>query len=96
MNYSPCKNTVLQIIQNDLITNGFFINDGLKYGLDLLVYTEHPQKVHSKYGLLLYNEKITYREILAYQRVCTNSNKTLLIAFYDGREIKYKSVERFI
>lgn len=90
----------LKIIREHLIKQGFYINDGIKFGTDLLVYTDKPEKVHSKYALLFYDENMTYQHLLAVQRVCLSTNKTLIVTRViqnnSNVEIEYIQVERFI
>ncbi|OQS54074.1 hypothetical protein EHP00_1794 [Ecytonucleospora hepatopenaei] len=76
--------------------NDFYYTDGIKFGVDLLVYTDVPEKVHSKYGILLYNKNLTYQNILAVQRVCTNTNKELVIADIKNNRVKLIKIERFV
>lgn len=66
---------------------GFFVSDGFKYGVDLLLYTDHPSKVHSKYALLL-DRNQSFFEIVAIQRVCCSVNKRLI--FVKENEGKYE------
>ena len=74
---------------------GFHIRDGIKYGLDYLVYTDDPSKVHSKYGLII-NDKISYQELIAYQRICNSNNKELLVAFMRDENVVIMKYKRFI
>lgn len=89
-----------QLLIDYLLKMGFYINDGIKYGLDLLVYTDHPDKVHSKYGLVI-ERSFTYQELILLQRVCNSNNKILVIAFFEDKNlissaIKFIQCERFI
>lgn len=81
-------------VKNDLERMGFFVNDGIKYGLDLLAYTADPDTVHSKYGILIFRE-MTFQQLVTYQRICNSNNKILMIAYVD-EDIKYVECERFI
>ncbi|ORD94952.1 tRNA intron endonuclease [Enterospora canceri] len=90
------REVVLDLVKKDLDKNSLLYNDALKYGLDLLVYTASCDAVHSKYGLVLFEEGMTYREIVAYQRVCTGSNKMLILAVYQNNRIHYVQVERLV
>jgi len=84
-----------RIVLKRLAEAGFHINDGIKYGLDFLVYTDTPNKVHSRYGLLI-ERPMTFRELVACQRICASNNKELLIARVnsDG-SVKYYRWTRF-
>lgn len=74
---------------------GFYVSDGLKYGVDMLLYVDVPSKVHSKYAVLV-DRRHTFLQIMAVQRVCTAARKTLVIAYKDsGGTMKLASVERF-
>ncbi|ELA42101.1 uncharacterized protein VICG_00742 [Vittaforma corneae ATCC 50505] len=73
---------------------GFSVNDGIKYGLDLLAYTDDPSRVHSKYGVIISNG-MTFQQLVAYQRICTSNNKTLLIALVNQFDIEYFECRRF-
>lgn len=88
-----------EIVRKYLLEQGFYLNDGVKYGMDFLVYTDLPNKVHSKYGLIIHR-KIKYQDLVSYQRVCSSNNKTLLIAFVSGAintfKIRFATCERFV
>ena len=86
----------LNILYKYLKENNFYYTDGIKFGLDLLVYTDVPEKVHSKYGIILYNKNLTYQNILAVQRVCTNTNKELVVANIKGNRVELIKIERFM
>ncbi|KAM0681827.1 hypothetical protein GINT2_000344 [Glugoides intestinalis] len=74
---------------------GFFVKDGIKYGIDLLVYTDHPSKVHSKYGVIIY-ETMSFKKLILYQRICNSNNKKLLVVVVKDDKIKYFECKRFI
>lgn len=74
---------------------GFFVSDGIKYGLDLLAYTDDPDRVHSKYGVVISNN-ITFQQLVAYQRICTSNNKVLLAALVSESGIQYFECRRFL
>lgn len=83
----------IEKVKSHLIGLGFFVNDGVKYGLDILAYTAHPTKVHSLYGVVVSNGT-SLRELIAYQRVCTSNNKILLVATVDAGGIQYHECRR--
>ncbi len=75
---------------------GFHVRDGLKYGVDLLLYTDAPEKVHSKYAVLV-DRHHTFLQIMAIQRVCSSSRKVLVMARYDeSGGVVLVSIERFV
>lgn len=75
---------------------GFYVGDGLKYGADLLLYTDSPEKVHSKYAVLICKNH-TFLQIMAVQRVCSSARKELVVAYYDTeRNVKLVSVKRLL
>ena len=77
-------------------SKGFYCGDGLKYGADILLYADHPNKIHSKYALLIENNQ-TYLQIMAVQRVCNSSKKVLLLVkFFEESQFKIVQIERFI
>lgn len=86
-------------VRDYLLDRGFYLNDGIKYGLDFLVYTDHPDRVHSKYGLVVYST-MTFQQLVSYQRVCNSNNKVLVVAFANIRDgtanIKLVQCERFV
>ncbi|KAI5169229.1 hypothetical protein PAEPH01_0548 [Pancytospora epiphaga] len=85
-----------EIVEKSLKESGFIVKDGLKYGLDFLVYTDLPEKVHSKYGVAVDNG-MTYQDMVTRQRVCCASKKELVVAFIDeDRGIKYLLCDRFV
>ena len=74
---------------------GFHVGDGLKYGADLLLYTDSPNRVHSKYAVLI-DRNHTFLQIIAAQRVCNSSKKILILASADSDgKIVLTSIERF-
>lgn len=84
------------IVKDYLLKQGFRINDGLKYGLDFLVYTDDPSAVHSKYGLIVFNSKCTYQQLVVYQRICNSNKKTFILAFVEyNNNVKLLQCERF-
>lgn len=73
---------------------GFFVSDGLKYGVDLLLYTDLPSKVHSKYAVLLErNHKIF--DIVGIQRVCGSVNKELIFVKIEDGKYNFYKIQRF-
>jgi tRNA splicing endonuclease len=75
---------------------GFHIGDGLKYGVDLLLYTNIPAKIHSKYAILIDNS-YTFLHIMAVQRVCNSAKKILILVYFDENdEFKMVKAERFL
>lgn len=80
-------------LKNYFEKQGYIIRDGLKYGTDILLYTENPNNVHSRYAVLLYRKQ-TFQQIIAVQRVCNSCKKELIIALVEN-DIKLYKVERF-
>lgn len=73
---------------------GFFVSDGLKYGVDLLLYTDHPSKVHSKYAVLLERNHKMF-DIVGIQRVCGSVNKELIFVKNENGRPKFYKIQRF-
>lgn len=75
---------------------GFFLTDGVRYGLDFLVYTDSPARVHSKYGVLI-DTGISHQQLVAYQRICATNNKTFVLARVDEQtgEVAMTEYRRF-
>lgn len=91
--------TKREIIKQHLIKKGFYLNDGIKYGLDYLVYTDLPDNVHSKYGLIVKSD-MTFQTLIMHQRICNSNNKILIIADVEKEsdneyEIKFIKCIRF-
>lgn len=84
----------LEKVKYHLESLGFFVNDGIKYGLNFLAYTDSPDRVHSKYGVIVTDQLLLY-QVVAYQRICTSNNKILLVAIVSGDDIKYYECRRF-
>lgn len=89
-----------EFLKEFLLKQGFYLNDGIKYGLDLLVYTDLPSIVHSKYGLII-DRDFTYQELVLLQRVCNSNNKILIVVVFIGENIdqssmKFVQCERFL
>lgn len=72
---------------------GFVVGDGLKYGVDLLLYTDKPSRVHSRYGVLI-DRRHSLLDVVGAQRTCTSVNKTLVVVFFEGCNVRMVSVER--
>ncbi|EPR77975.1 tRNA-splicing endonuclease [Spraguea lophii 42_110] len=81
------------LIFNKFVDEGFHVCDGLGYGVDFLLYTDEPYKVHSKYAVVVYDNQ-NYQHIQALQRVCNSVRKTLILVDYDT-DIIYYSIKRF-
>uniref|UniRef100_A0A3B0MFA5 tRNA-intron lyase n=1 Tax=Theileria annulata TaxID=5874 RepID=A0A3B0MFA5_THEAN len=61
---------------------GYKIADGANFGSDLVIYTKPgPNLSHSKYLLFIIDSKVTWREIISYYRVSSQTSKIALIAF---------------
>ncbi|KAH9411768.1 putative tRNA-intron endonuclease [Ordospora pajunii] len=77
-----------EVLMNAFIKDGFVIGDGLKYGVDLLLYTDDPSKVHSRYGVLI-DDGYSMQDIIGIQRTCASANKEMVLVFFaeDGFEM---------
>lgn len=85
-----------KIFKDYALSKGFWINDGIKYGLDFLVYTDNPTKQHSKYGAVIY-KKMSYQDLILYQRVCNTNNKEFIIVdVLEDEQIELYTCARFI
>ncbi|ORD95233.1 hypothetical protein A0H76_1118 [Hepatospora eriocheir] len=90
------KQNSLKLVKDWIKSNNLYYTDGIKYGMDLLLYLDDPDKVHSTYGLIIYNEQITYEYLIALQRVCASCKKVLLIVKVgENEELEFLSVKRF-
>lgn len=75
---------------------GFYVNDGIKYGIDFLLYTDDPSNVHSKYGVLIENNH-SFFDLMSVQRICNSVKKELIVVvFKNSTQFELFSVERFI
>lgn len=84
------------ILKAHLFKQGFFVYDGIKYGLDLLGYTDTPDKVHSKYGFIIFCNQ-TYQQLICLQRICNSNKKILIVVFISEDEvISLQQVDRII
>ncbi|AFM97979.1 putative tRNA-intron endonuclease [Encephalitozoon hellem ATCC 50504] len=82
-----------EVLKRMFEEEGFVVGDGLKYGVDLLLYTDKPSRVHSKYGILI-DRRHSFLDIVGAQRTCTSVNKTLVVVFFEGCKVRMMSVER--
>jgi tRNA splicing endonuclease len=82
-----------QALARHFAEQGFRVDDGLKYGVDLLLYTDEVERVHSKYGVLIHREH-TFLDLIGVQRTCSSANKTLVVAFFKDGEFMLHSFER--
>lgn len=94
MNYEDIKNK-LKIVKLYFENQGFIVKDGLKYGCDYVLYTDSPDKVHSKYTVLL-DRNQNVLNLMAVQRVTHAIRKSLIFVWFENKEIKHAKVERFI
>lgn len=85
------RNTLRQRFEE----KGFVVHDGLKYGVDLLLYTDLPSRVHSKYGVLIYRNH-NFLDLISAQRTCSSANKTLVVAFFEEKEFRLVAFERVV
>lgn len=72
---------------------GFYVTDGLKYGADMLLYTDDPSKVHSKYAILIENNQ-TNGSVLAVQRICNSVGKILIFVRFNGDDYEMYRIQR--
>lgn len=86
----------IQAVRRVLEDEKLVVRDGLKYGLNFLVYTSDPELVHSKYGVLVNYKGVTYKEIIMAQRVCNSNRKRLIIADCIDGSVKFMEVSRFL
>lgn len=84
-----------EVLRRMFLEEGFAVGDGLKYGVDLLLYTDSPSKVHSKYGVLV-DRGHSLLDIVGAQRTCMSVNKTLVVVFFDGEVPRMVEVERMV
>lgn len=84
----------MEDLKSFFISKGFYVTDGLKYGVDYLLYTDLPSKVHSKYAVLL-DRNQTLFDILSTQRVCLSVNKKLIFVRIIENEIKIYGLGRW-
>ncbi|CAD26236.1 tRNA-INTRON ENDONUCLEASE [Encephalitozoon cuniculi GB-M1] len=82
-----------EVLRRMFQERGFVVGDGLKYGVDLLLYTDCPSKVHSRYGILI-DRRHTLLDIVGVQRTCASVNKALVVVFFDGLDVQMVSAER--
>ncbi|EAN33428.1 tRNA intron endonuclease catalytic domain protein [Theileria parva strain Muguga] len=61
---------------------GYKTADGTNFGSDLVIYTKAgPNLSHSKYLLFIIDSKVTWREVITYYRVSSQTAKIALVAF---------------
>ncbi|KAM0674319.1 tRNA-splicing endonuclease subunit Sen2 [Gurleya vavrai] len=85
----------LEHLKSYFTGQGFTVRDGLRYGVDFLLYTDDVEKVHSRYAVIL-NRNFTFLQILAIQRTCNSSRKECILADFFGDKIRLIKIERFI
>lgn len=92
LNLEHKKSTLISYFKSQ----GFYINDGIKYGIDFLIYTDDSSKVHSKYGILIENNH-SFFDLMSVQRVCNSVNKELIVVVFKGyNTFELYKVDRFI
>jgi tRNA splicing endonuclease len=85
-----------KIVRAWILDRGFHVRDGMKYGLDYLVYTDDPRLVHSKYGVLV-DHGTDYASLVLAQRVCNSTNKILLVGLVDeDKTVRFIVCKRFL
>lgn len=83
------------ILRRRFEEQGFAVNDGLKYGVDLLLYTDAPERVHSKYGVLVDRGHL-FLDLVGVQRTCASAGKVLVVAFFGEGGVRLVSFERMV
>lgn len=84
----------------DLWNHGYFITDGAKFGGDFLVYLGDPVMVHARYIVICRENAVEEgwrgrkQDLVALCRLGTTVKKTVLVAWMEGEEVKYKSLRR--
>jgi len=78
------------LVYKDLRKKGHIPKTGLKFGAEFLIYEKgtNPKKAHSKWILFTdtENNKTTWHEFAAKNRVAHSTKKKLLIAIVDDRK----------
>ncbi|TBU10133.1 putative tRNA-intron endonuclease [Hamiltosporidium tvaerminnensis] len=85
--------TVLKkiILFKKLQNDGYTISDGIKYGVDILVYTGNIDEYHAKYAILFFDEQCI-KDIVSVQRICSSVGKILVLV---DESFNFYEVERF-
>lgn len=89
-----CYQEKLCKVKKYFLEQNFIVRDGLKYGVDFLLYTEDVDTVHSRYGVIL-NRNFTYLQLLSIQRTCNTARKELVLVEVIDNEIQCTLIERF-
>ena len=81
--YSNRNEDFKYIVYIDLKKKKYFVNSGIKFGCDFLVYDNDPTITHSKYLVNCYTkeDKINFKTIISNERISVNTKKKLLYAF---------------
>jgi tRNA intron endonuclease, catalytic C-terminal domain len=81
---------------NNTIVLNPAIKNGSKYGVDFLVYSGEPGKVHSSFGVLLAENSLDWRFIISACRVMDQVKKSLfIISRSDMVAVKEDSLDGF-
>lgn len=84
----------------DLWNHNYFITEGSKFGGDFLVYCGDPVMYHAKYIVICVTSgadivnPARMQDLVARSRLGTSVKKTVLFAWLEGENVKYKSVRR--
>ncbi|EJW02793.1 hypothetical protein EDEG_02809 [Edhazardia aedis USNM 41457] len=85
----------VQKIKEEFERQGFVVGNGLKYGVDLILYTDEKDKVHSKYAVLL-NRGQSFHQLISIQRICASVKKEfVLVDFRDDGDFIMHKFDRF-
>ncbi len=89
----PIRRKVFQ----DLWHQGFYVTDGTKFGGDFLAYPGDPIHFHATYIVSCCDKKaieqMDEKDLVAKSRLGCNVNKTVLLAYIQEDQVKYKSVK---
>ena len=82
--------SMLELVRRDLISRGFKVRSGVKYGANFSIYEGNTNDLHSSFLLLhLRSSEITTTEICKYNRVAASVNKEMIFTYFSDGELKY-------
>lgn len=71
---------VRSYIKSKFDSDGWMVKQGLKFGVDFLLYEFDPDVVHAKYAVLVAPNDLTWRDVISLVRLLENTAKQLVIA----------------
>ena len=75
-------NERISIVRTHFLNKGYIVHSGLQFGVELVLYTDSPDKVHSDFCIRIVDNddgRLDWRNIQTLVRMVTDVKKTLIV-----------------